>query len=144
MKFKDKKERFYRELLEGLSEIIVLSVILIAGFEIKYLNRFYPNVFIGGEPVGGKNYGEVLGKFQKSQRQILEDGLTLVFFRNGASKEIKIPNFSFGLTADTVVEYYALGDVETAVRSAYLIGRNGSIFSRVFDQFSFFFFKISL
>src|SRR3989344_510915 len=93
-------------------EIFILFAVFAGVFEIKYYNRFYPNIIIGEEPVAGKSYNEVLEKFQKTRKRIQTEGISLIFFRDGNSKEINLPVAGQGLTADTVVEYFALAEVE--------------------------------
>ena len=119
---------------EVLWEIFFLLTIFILVFEIKYYNRFYPNVFIGEEAVAGKSYGEALEKFKKAQKKIETDGFTLVFFRNGNSRTVSVPLVSQGLTSDTVAEYISLGDAESAVKAAFALGREGPLFKRIWNQ----------
>lgn len=117
-----------------LAEILVLLAIFVGLFEITYYNRFYPNIIIGKESVGGKSYGEVLEKFQKTRDRLQEEGLALVFFRNGNSKEINLPLARQGLTADTVVEYFSLAEAEKTLADAYQMGRQGSVLRRFWEQ----------
>ena len=120
--------------LADILEILFLAAILAGIFEIKYYNRFYPNVFIGEEEVGGKSYAEVLETFKQRENSLRENGFDLVFFRNGASKTVAVPAESYGLTADTVVEYFSLGEAEQTVGEAFRFGRRGSIFRRIGEQ----------
>lgn len=131
--------KFYLDHREALVEILILIVIFAGVFEIKYYNRFYPNVFIGEEAVGGKSYKEVLENFKRQENIIRESGLDLVFFRNGASKIINVPLNSSGLTADTVAEYFYLNDSEETVRAAFKLGRSGNLFKRLWEQLSLIF-----
>src|SRR3989344_6645584 len=94
------------QIRNDILEFLVLLAVFAGVFEIKYYNRFYPNIFIGNLEVAGKNYGEVLKIFKNVQNQIGQDGFKLVFLRNGNSKEITVPTASYGLTSDAVVEYY--------------------------------------
>ena len=120
--------------LADLLEIFFLAVILVGVFEIKYYNRFYPNIIIGSESVAGKSYEEVLEKFKQAQKKIEADGFTLVFFRNGNSRTVSVPLASRGLTSDTVAEYINLGDAEAAVKTAFALGREGPLWKRIWNQ----------
>jgi len=116
------------------AEILLLLVIFIGLFEIRYYNRFYPNIILGKESVGGKSYDEVLEKFQKTRKRIQEEGIALIFFRDGNSKEINLPLARQGLTADTVVEYFTLAEVEKTLTDAYQMGRQGPIWQRAWER----------
>ena len=122
------------QIRNDILEFLVLLAVFAGVFEIKYYNRFYPNIFIGNLEVAGKNYGEVLKIFKNVQNQIGQDGFKLVFLRNGNSKEITVPTASYGLTSDAVVEYYNLADAEDVIQKAFNLGRQGSVFKRFREQ----------
>ena len=73
---------------------------LITWYELKYVDRFYPNTVVAGEDVSGKGYQEVFDMVQERAKSLEKNGFSVQI----ASSTIKIPAFSQGLTPDTVVE----------------------------------------
>lgn len=137
----------YKEMRQKITdwlEILILLAIFVGVFEIKYYNRFYPNIFIGEEAVSGKSYAEVLENFKRRENAIRESGFDLIFFRNGASKTVNVPLTSSGLTADTVAEYFYLNDSEEIIRAAFKLGRSGNLFRRFWEQSSLIFGRTKL
>lgn len=119
-----------------------LVFLLVAGsvgslffFEQSYRGRFYPNVIIGGERVGGKTYEEVLNQVRLVGEALRTSGIQLVVPTDHATTTIVIPERSVGLTPDVVVEYFTLGDYERVVRDAFQFGRSGSFIKRLQAQF---------
>lgn len=113
---------------------VILVVWAIGDFEMRYSERFYPGVFIGGEPVGGQTYSEALNHFKEKKEKLEREGLTLEIEGSRAAQEIKIPMFSEGLSADISIEYFSFGDFENTVREAYEWGHSINLLSRSKDQ----------
>lgn len=120
--------------IAGLA-FVSLSIFLTA-FGFAYQGRFYPNIFIGQENVGGKTEQEVLERFQKIYQTIDSDGFRLVFHANGRTRKLIIPASAHGLTVDTVVEYFNIGDWETTIKEAYAYGRSGFFIKNALRQLS--------
>ena len=120
--------------IAGFCIVFVASLIGLFIFEHSYEQRFYPNVVLGSELVGGKSFDEVLGRLRLVGESLATSGLGLVVPRTQASTTIMIPMRSTGLTPDVVVEYFSLGDYERAAREAFAVGRTGHWWSRWFNQ----------
>jgi len=105
-------------------------------FERNYRNRFYPNIILGGERVGGKSYDEVLSRIKLVGDALKSNGIQLVIPTDHTTTTISISQRSVGLTPDVVVEYFTLGDYEKTVKEAYQYGRSGNIFNKLKTQFS--------
>jgi len=119
-----------------LTAILLIALIAISAslYENRYRDSFYPNVFIGREAVGGKNYKEVFERFKKVADAYSSDGFTLQFNGKRGQLEINIPLASQGLSSDTVVEYFTPNGWEKTVLEAYRWGRNGSVFQRISER----------
>lgn len=120
--------------------VLIVAVLAITWLELSYVGHFYPNISIGGEFVGGKLYDEVVSRFTVASGQLNADGLKLIFHGDKGMRALQIPSSISGLTPDTVVEYFSLGDWEAVVREAYEWGRRGSLFRRIKEQLTLFFF----
>lgn len=116
-----------------------LAIILtVAGsgllFESVYADRFYPGILIGGVPVGGKTFSEVLDHFQNEERVMKDTGLQINLLDNETAKKVNIPMSVTGFTPDKLLEYYSLGNWEEAVNQAYRFGRRGTFWQRTKEQ----------
>ncbi|MEI7424719.1 MAG: VanW family protein [Candidatus Staskawiczbacteria bacterium] len=120
-----------------------LVVYLFISFEIKYSNSFYPGISIAGEKVDGKNYLEVSEYFKNKLDLINKNGVTFNIEGFNGKKEVIFPTFSKGLTSDKVVEHYSLNNWEDTIKSAYSIGRKGSIWQKIKEQCTSYFKKIN-
>lgn len=114
----------------NVRRLAVLAAVLfligyVASFEYRYSDKFLPGVSIAGVPVGGKAYDEVLKYFSDKADAISGNGLELVLASKSGDRKIKVPAESSGLTADTVVEYFSLGDWKGSINDAYDFGRSG-------------------
>ncbi len=108
---------------------IIVSAIIVAS-EIHFSGRFYPHSIIGGEDVSGKTFDEVFKKLDMAATRIEHEGFVVRI----ASSTIKIPSFSQGLTPDTVVEYFSIGDWKGVLQKAYDLGRQGNILRRMSER----------
>lgn len=126
-------------LVIALTLLIIGVTIGIGVFEKAYQNRFFPNVILGGESIGGKTYDEVLSRVKLVGEALKMNGLQLVLSTDRATTTITIPQQSVGLTPDVVVEYVNLGDYEAAVRHAFEFGHSGSIGKQLRQQLSLIF-----
>lgn len=122
--------------------LVIFALLLAAGvaglifFEREYAVRFLPNVVIGSEHVGGKTFDEVTSRITVVGDALRTTGLQLVLVTDNGTTTITIPERSVGLTPDVVVEYFALGAYEDAVRAASEYGHTGSLFRRAREQLS--------
>lgn len=113
--------------------LLVVAITLIGSwlfFESAYKDEFYPGVSIGGVPVGGKTLVEVLGYFRNEEKVMQGVGLRVGFLNGETAKKIKIPMSVTGFTADSLLEYYSLGDWKETVTRAYEFGRSGSLWRK--------------
>lgn len=114
--------------------------VLVGFFEFRYSDKYYPGVTIAGESVSGRTYEDVSQEFKTKSDALLKNGLALVFKRGYEeipdSKEINIPATTAGLTADILVEYFSIGDLQGNISQAYDWGRKGTIMQRVKEQFN--------
>lgn len=110
-------------------------------FEVKYNDRFYPSVFVGGESVGGQTYMEALSHFKERARQLQKDGLNVNLENSKVIKKINIPMSTTGLTSDNSVEYFTLDDWENDLQKAYKWGHGVNIFRDLKEQLSLLFIK---
>jgi vancomycin resistance protein YoaR len=101
-----------------------------------YSDRFYPNTYVGLVSVGGMTYEEASAKILPSLGVIEENGFTADFYKEDSSLTVNIPKLVTGFTADTVVEYFSIGDAEKALRSAYERGREFPLLYRWSSKFS--------
>ncbi len=113
---------------------LVFFVALIGVFEMAYSNRYYPGVMIAGESVGGKTYDEVSQELKTKSDELLKNGLSLVFETENGKKEIHIPIAITGLTSDTLVEYFYIGDLKETASDAYDWGHKGTVMQRIKEQ----------
>lgn len=113
-----------------MKRLIVLAAVFaligyIGAFEYRHSDRFFPGVSVAGIPAGGKTYEEVREYFSVKAGELAKNGLELELVGKSGERKIKIPIESSGLTADTIVEYFSLGDWEGTIDAAYDFGRNG-------------------
>ncbi|PIR87334.1 MAG: hypothetical protein COU11_01130 [Candidatus Harrisonbacteria bacterium CG10_big_fil_rev_8_21_14_0_10_49_15] len=118
----------------GLILFLVLVGAGVAVFEYQYVGRFYPGVQLAGENISGKTYSEVADKVRQVVERLEKDGIVLVVETAGSSHVVSVPQTSVGLTSDTVVDYYSVGDWEATLAKAYQRGRSGSLLEHVRQQ----------
>jgi len=106
------------KLLSYLIPILLILCLLIS-FEIKYYNRFLPNIFVAGESVGGKTYEQVLNDFKQKEAKIKKNGLILNFEGSKGIQKISIPISTTGFTSDNSIEYFTLNNWENDLQKAY-------------------------
>ncbi len=117
--------------------LLILSVCIFSiSYEFHYRGRFFPGITIGGEAVGGKAYGDVMASLRVRADALSNKGLDLVFESSKSQKEVRVPAFITGLTADNLVPYFSVGNWRGIVRQAYDTGRSGSLWQRIIGQFS--------
>jgi vancomycin resistance protein YoaR len=105
-------------------------------FEKTHQERFFPNVMLGDELVGGKSFEEVVSRIKLVGEALKTNGLQLIIPTDYATTTIVIPEQSIGLTPDVVVEYFSLGDYQKAVQEAFDFGHSGSLWKRIGEQLS--------
>jgi vancomycin resistance protein YoaR len=108
-------------------------------FEQKHADLFYPGISLGGEPFGGKTYSAALDHFSKRAADIDRAGLNLVFKGEGGEQKIIVQSSANGLTPDTVVTYFSIGNWKESLDEAYGWGRAGSPLQRAREQISLIF-----
>lgn len=119
--------------------LLGLGVWFLASFENKYANRFYPNVFLGGEAVGGQTYQEVSDHFKEKVARVEKEGLHVDFKSNHGMLQVVVPSTNIGLTSDASVEYFILDDWETYVQEAYSWGRGKNFVGNGLEQIALLF-----
>ena len=124
--FNSRKRIVITMLVVGL---VVLGA-LVTTFELQYRGKFFPHTIVAGEDVGGRTYAEVMDKARLTVQRLETEG----FLVHIASSTIKIPAFSQGLTPDTVVEYFTLGEWQAALEKVYQQGRRGALLERIGGQ----------
>ncbi len=107
----------------------------LARSDFEHRGHFYPNVYIGDEPVGGKTFEEVREKMGRVAADLNSKGIRVVFHGKEGAREINIPISAQGLTADLVVEYFSLNDWQSAAEKAYAWGRSGSVLTRAWENY---------
>jgi len=121
---------------------ILIGMIIPIFFEIKYHDKFLPGVYVAGEQVGGKTYGEVLNHFKEKSTELEKNGLSVEFENlKGIKKKINIPISTSGLTADNSIEYFTLDSWENDLQKAYKWGRGINVFRSLFEQLTLLFTK---
>ncbi|MCX6722935.1 MAG: VanW family protein [Candidatus Staskawiczbacteria bacterium] len=118
----------------GLILFILLLALAIGFFEYKYSNKFYPGVMINGKSMAGKTYDAVLREFKTKSDSLQKNGLNLVFSGMNGKTEINIPEATTGLTPDTLVEYFYIGNFQEVVSNAYNWGHKGNFIQRLKEQ----------
>ena len=114
---------------------VLLGIIILGAFEIKYNDRFFPGVYVTGESVGGQTYKEALIYFRGKSEELQKNGLNLNFENsNGIDRKINIPMSITGLTSDNSIEYFTLGDWEKDLQRAYKWGHGVNIFQSLSQQ----------
>jgi vancomycin resistance protein YoaR len=106
--------------------IIVVVTTLLWVLEVKYKDRFYPNILIGDVKVGGLTKDEVSKIFSEKMSLLEKTGLELSFDTTKDTHKVTIPIFYTGLTADTSVEYINLADPQITIDEAFDFGRKSS------------------
>ena len=129
--------RLFPVLFLAATILVVVSAFL---FEKEYSRRFFPGVIIMGESVGGKSYDEVYAGFKEKNDSMAKNGLTIFLSGQNGKKEIKLPMYSSGFTADRVVDYFSLGDWEGELKEAYGYGRTGPAPQMIAEQLAAFIF----
>ncbi|MFZ2072651.1 MAG: VanW family protein [Minisyncoccia bacterium] len=115
---------------------ILIGIIILGAFEIKYTNRFYPGVFVGGEKVSGQTYAEAFNHFKEKSEELKNNGLSVNFENlKGINKKVNIPMSVSGLTADNSVEYFTITGWEDDLQKAYKWGRGINVFRSSAQQF---------
>jgi vancomycin resistance protein YoaR len=114
---------------------ILIGLIALGFFEVKYHDKFYPGVLIAGEKVGGMTYDEAFVHFQDKSEDLKKNGITVEFESlTGVKKVVNVPVSTSGLTADNSIEYFTINGWEKDLQKAYKFGRNINIFKTVFQQ----------
>ncbi|TSC89518.1 MAG: hypothetical protein G01um10143_8 [Parcubacteria group bacterium Gr01-1014_3] len=113
---------------------LIIGLIAFAIFEFNYVGRFYPNVFIGSQYVGGLTFAEVLEKLQQDDQLLSAKGISIEVQTKNGPRAIKLPRFAQGLTSDSVVEYFSADNWQKVLFESYAYGRTGSISSRFWDH----------
>lgn len=131
----------FRKLKTFLAFLLINTFVVLSFFELKYKDKFFPNLYINGSLVSGKTYQEVLQDYKLKYDDLEKNGLNLVFKNIGQEIKINIPLNSTGLTPDNVVEYFFIENPEPSISKAYNVGRFGSIKQILKDQFSLIFTK---
>jgi len=106
---------------------ILFGILESKTFEVKYKNRFYPGIFIGGESVGGKTYVEVLKSFKEKKEELEKNGLSANFTSSRGIQKINIPMATIGTTPDNSVEYFSFDDWENNLQEAYKWGHEANL-----------------
>jgi vancomycin resistance protein YoaR len=112
----------------------LLLICVIIFFEIRYHNKFLPNILVGGENVSGQTYVEALNHFKEKAKGLERNGLNINFEGSKGKKKINIPMTTAGLTADNSIEYFTLDDYESDLKEAYNWGHNKNIFYLLKEQ----------
>lgn len=120
---------------------LLAFLICILGFEYHYSDRFYPNTYIGDVSVGGMTYREASDRITPALEDAMKNGVDLQFTRETKSRLINIPASVTGFTADTVVEYFSVGNLDDALQAAYQRGREASLADRLLSKTSSLFLK---
>lgn len=119
---------------------LILGILVLVDFEIRNNNLFYPGVFVAGESVGGQTYEEAFSYFKEKSELLQKDGIILKFENfNQVNKEVNIPMTSSGLTADSSIDYFTIGDWENELKNAYKWGHSLNIFKSLGQQLTLLF-----
>ncbi len=114
---------------------ILLGIIAVGYFEIKYHDKFYPGISIAGEKVGGLTYEEAFNHFKEKSKELEDKGLSINFENlNSIKKTVNIPMSVTGLTSDNSIEYFSISNWEFDLQKAYKWGRNINIFRSFVEQ----------
>jgi vancomycin resistance protein YoaR len=106
----------------GLSLFVVFLGFAMLGFNLAYANKIYPGVSVGGVDLSGLTPAKAE---ERLRLQIKYPMTGKIAFQEGANVWIARPeDLGFIL------------DAPTSAHAAYLVGRNGSLFSRTAAQFS--------
>jgi vancomycin resistance protein YoaR len=103
----------------ALVTIIVLPVILYLAFEISYINKVYPNVYVGNVSFAGRNREESIVILDR-----------LVKARNESEITFKVAKIDKTITIGTVGTY-ATYDVPATVDGLLRYGRQGDFFEQL-------------
>lgn len=107
---------------------------MVVAFEVRYRDRFYPGISIGGQSVGGRTYQEVLASFKADADTLEHDGVSAKFESSRGVQQVNIPSSATGTTPDNSVEYFTLDGWESAVHAAYAWGREANLFHNAAEQ----------
>jgi len=128
------KKGLNTELLHVTILIIGLASLAIFFFEMRYADRFYPGVYVGGRSVGGMSYTNALQYFNANASALQQNGIDIYIKGAESTQKIKVPSSRTGLTSDNITEYFSLGNWEMNVQQAYSWGRNESLTQRIISQ----------
>ena len=119
---------------------ILVGVMALGFFEIKYHDKFYPGVFVAGEKVSGETYLEAFNHFREKSEELKNNGLSVNFENfKGIKKKVNIPMSATGLTSDNSIEYFLINDWENDLQKAYSWGRNPNVFKSSIEQLTLLF-----
>lgn len=102
---------------------LIGALVFLVAYNWRYSDRFYPNTYVGSIPVGGLTYKEASAKILPALEVLKKGGLSADFIKEDSARTLNIPQSATGFTADTVVEYFSIGDAEKVLESAYGRGR---------------------
>ncbi len=108
-------------------------------FENTYADTFYPGVVIGGEHVEGKTYSDVVAEIGHKIKTLEDSGFQVAILGAKGVLNIHIPMQDSGLTSDTVVQYFSIGNWESSVQTAYEWGRSGGMLQNISRKIGLFF-----
>lgn len=92
------------------------------GYESRYKNKIYPNVFIDGKDFSGKSKDQVVNFFKNRSKDLDGVAFTVIY------EDQPIATFS---ASDLALKY----DGETAADQAFLVGRSKYLISRWYQVF---------
>lgn len=121
---------------------ILIGVFALGFFEVRYHDKFFPGVFVGGEKVAGQTYEEAFNHFKEKSEELQKNGISLDFENfEGVNKKVNIPMSASGLTTDNSIEYFTIAGWENDLQKAYKFGHGANIFRSVVQQISLIFVK---
>jgi len=107
-------------LLTGAFMFFMLLVASLLGFELLYMNRIYPGVMVAGIDVGGLSADKAAAKITEQ-------------FTYPSTGQLVLSGEQLWLTSPGEMGLYL--DPEASAQNALSIGRNGSVFNRLTEQF---------
>ncbi|HPS21587.1 MAG TPA: VanW family protein [Candidatus Paceibacterota bacterium] len=115
--------------------LLILGIVKIFFFEIKYQDKFYPGVYVANEKVGGLTYDEAVIRFKEKVENFRANGVNVEIENSqGLKKKINVPTLTAGLAADNTIEYFLINGWEKDLQKAYQWGRGSSVFRDVWQQ----------
>ncbi|MFA6251987.1 MAG: VanW family protein [Candidatus Paceibacterota bacterium] len=134
---KNKKSRSIFYILLSLF-FIVLGFGLIFYFYLDraYTGKIYPNVYVVGIDVGGKDVIEAKQMISNKVSSVNQDGVTVY---HNASRVVIYPinSSSDGETTEVLIDF----DIDKTIEDVYLIGRSGNAWNDFRDRLELFLFK---